>query len=88
MEVYFTEFNISSYGMPSSSSSSETSRDFPKAYRSKQERNVSEERAKWGDRGVTIGHMYDPLSSSKAAGPVWLERGLNDSRDSGDESVL
>lgn len=39
-----------------------------------------EERAKWGDRGVTVGHFYDPLSSKDVvkSGPEWLEKGLKD----------
>lgn len=39
-----------------------------------------EERAKWGDRGVTVGHLYDPLNSKDVAkaGPEWLEKGLKD----------
>lgn len=88
-------FLYSSYGAPSSSSSSEAGRGYPTVYQRKQssvnDRRVCEERAKWGDRGVTVGHMYDPLiqtDSKVADGPVWLERGINDSRDSGDESVL
>ena len=93
IKIYF--FNtISGYGTPTSSAS-ETSRDFS---RSPSYRNAAvsgtayhkarEERAKWGDRGVTIGHFYDPsIKEHSKGGPEWLERGLHDTRDSGDESV-
>lgn len=52
-------------------------------------RKSKEERAKWGDRGVTVGHLYDPIGKdiTMKSGPVWLERGLHDVRDSGDESA-
>lgn len=51
-------------------------------------RKNRDERAKWGDRGVTVGHFYDPvIKDGEGSGPVWLERGLHDTRDSGDESV-
>ncbi|GAB0097861.1 hypothetical protein DMENIID0001_135390 [Sergentomyia squamirostris] len=53
---------------------------------------VKEERAKWGDRGVTVGHLYDPIAraemeKSARSVPVWLEKGLHEMRDSEDESV-
>ncbi|XP_055703890.1 uncharacterized protein LOC129802239 [Phlebotomus papatasi] len=53
---------------------------------------VKEERAKWGDRGVTVGHLYDPIArvemeKSARNVPVWLEKGLHEMRDSEDESV-
>lgn len=58
-----------------------------------------EERAKWGDRGVTVGHFYDPLESvsvsssvrsADAMGPDWLSRGMQAGgrTDSGVESVM
>lgn len=51
-------------------------------------RKSGDERAKWGDRGVTVGHFYEPVNKDgEQSGPVWLERGLHDTRDSGDESV-
>lgn len=53
---------------------------------------MKEERAKWGDRGVTVGHLYDPIArvemeKSARNVPVWLEKGLHEMRDSEDESV-
>lgn len=53
-------------------------------------RKSRDERAKWGDRGVTVGHFYDPCGKEMSrSGPDWLEKGLHDStRDSGDESVM
>lgn len=81
---------FSCYGTPSSSSS-EAGRDFSisSAYRDAVGyRKTRDERAKWGDRGVTVGHFYDPIGKEMSkSGPDWLERGLNDNRDSGDESV-
>ncbi|KAJ6647145.1 hypothetical protein Bhyg_02365, partial [Pseudolycoriella hygida] len=77
------------YGIPSSNSS-DVSRDFSvsPAYSNSVYRKHRDERAKWGDRGVTIGQFYDPAYNDvDKLGPVWLERGLHDTRDSGDESV-
>lgn len=77
--------HFSGYGI-SSSNSSDISRISP--YGNSMYRKSRDERAKWGDRGVTIGHFYDPVSKDgEKPEPVWLERGLHDTRDSGDESV-
>lgn len=86
--LYHNASWVSSYGTPSSSSSGR-SREFPpqSPYFRHGDFRKTENRAKWGDRGVTIGHFYDPSEKDNSkVGPEWLERGLHDTRDSGDES--
>lgn len=85
---------------PSSSGSSETGAPIDAAERIE----TPLHRAKWGDRGVTVGHFYDPLESASVAsssvrsadalGPDWLSRGRQSvgggagRADSGVESVM
>lgn len=68
-----------------SSSSSDGSRDYSvlSSYPDTGMRKDKEERAKWGDRGVTVGHFYDPIAKDDVVkpGPGWLEKGFQDSED-------
>lgn len=50
------------------------------SYAETRPRKEKEERAKWGDRGVTVGHFYDPIGKD-AGGPGWLEKSYYDSED-------
>lgn len=76
-------------GTPSSTPSSALSRDislssYSTTFQESGFHKIKEERAKWGS-------LYDPFSKDSGrnsrSGPVWLEKGLNDIRDSEEESV-
>ncbi|CAB3363267.1 Hypothetical predicted protein [Cloeon dipterum] len=53
-----------------------------------------EGRMKWGDRGVTVGHLWEPSSSPsrlpepKSSSPAWLEKTLGSGGEAEDQNVI